>query len=91
MDSVTIFFIKTSNNAKNNGVKFKQKRGNVMKATLDRSGCISCGLCAETCPEVFRMADDGVAEVWQEKVPGEAEDRAVEAGEGCPVSVITVE
>ncbi|HCM13445.1 MAG TPA: ferredoxin, partial [Lachnospiraceae bacterium] len=28
-----------------------------MKAKLDRSGCISCGLCAETCPDVFRIAD----------------------------------
>lgn len=33
-----------------------------MKATLDRTGCISCGICAEICPEVFLMADDGVAE-----------------------------
>ena len=62
-----------------------------MKAKLDRSGCISCGLCAETCPEVFRIANDGVAEVYQEEVPAEIEDKAVEAQEGCPVSVITVE
>lgn len=62
-----------------------------MKATLDRSGCISCGLCIETCPEVFRMADDGIAEVYQEEVPAEAEDTAVEAQEGCPVSVIAVD
>lgn len=62
-----------------------------MKATLDRSGCISCGLCAETCPEVFQMADDGVAEVHQPDVPADVEDKAVQAQEGCPVSVITVE
>jgi len=62
-----------------------------MKAKPDRSGCISCGLCAETCPEVFKMADDGVAEVYQENVPKEAEDKAAEAQEGCPDSVITVE
>ncbi len=62
-----------------------------MKATLDRSGCISCGMCADTCPEVFRMAEDGVAEVYREDVPPEAEESAVEAQEGCPVSVITVE
>jgi ferredoxin len=62
-----------------------------MKATLDRSGCISCGLCPQTCPEVFRMADDGVAEVYQETVPTGAEDSAVEAQDGCPVSVITIE
>lgn len=62
-----------------------------MKATLDRSGCISCGLCASVCPEVFQMADDGVAEVHQAAVPKEAENRAVEAQDGCPVSVIVVE
>lgn len=62
-----------------------------MKAFLDRDGCISCGLCAETCPEVFRMADDGIAEVYVEEVPVEAEDTAVEAQDECPVSVITVE
>ncbi len=62
-----------------------------MKAYLDRDGCISCGLCPETCPEVFRMADDGIAEVYVDEVPAEAEDTAVEAQDGCPVSVITVE
>ena len=62
-----------------------------MKAYLDRSGCISCGLCPQTCPEVFRMGDDGVAEVWNEDVPPEVESQAVEAQENCPVSVIKVE
>jgi ferredoxin len=62
-----------------------------MIAKLDRDGCISCGLCSEICPEVFRMADDGIAEVWQEEVPEGFEDAAVEAQESCPVSVITVE
>ncbi|NLV49343.1 MAG: ferredoxin [Clostridiales bacterium] len=62
-----------------------------MIAKLDRSGCIACGLCISTCPEVFRMGDDGLAEVYQEKVPENAEASAVEAQENCPVSVINVE
>lgn len=62
-----------------------------MKATLDRSGCIGCGLCAGVCPAVFRMADDGIAEVYQEEVPAEAEKDAIEAQNGCPVTVISVE
>ena len=62
-----------------------------MKATIDRDGCISCGLCAGTCPEAFRMGDDGKAEAYQDPVPKEAEGNAVEAQESCPVSVITVE
>lgn len=62
-----------------------------MKAKLDRDGCISCGVCPEICPEVFRMADDGIAEVYVEDVPEDAEEKAVEAQESCPVSVIEVE
>lgn len=61
-----------------------------MKAIIDRDGCISCGLCAETCPEVFQMADDGLAEV----IGGITEDNetdAREAMEDCPVSVISIE
>ncbi|MPM23988.1 Ferredoxin [bioreactor metagenome] len=61
-----------------------------MKAIIDRSGCISCGLCVDTCPEVFQMADDGLAEVIGDTVPKEAEDKAAEARDGCPVSVISI-
>lgn len=62
-----------------------------MKASIDRDGCISCGLCVGTCPKVFRMADDGVAEVYVDTVPTGEEEAAVEAMDGCPVGVITVE
>jgi len=61
-----------------------------MKAKIDRDGCIACELCANTCPEVFRMADDGLAEVHVDEVPKEVEDTAKECEENCPVSVIHV-
>ena len=62
-----------------------------MKASIDREGCISCGLCAGVCPKVFRMADDGFAEVYVDPIPEDAEGDAREACDSCPVSVITVE
>ena len=62
-----------------------------MKASIDRDGCISCGLCANSCPKVFRMAEDGIAEVYVDQVPMEEEEAAVEAMDGCPVGVITLE
>jgi ferredoxin len=62
-----------------------------MKASIDRDGCIACGLCPSICPEVFRMADDGLAEVYIDEVPMDVEATAKEAEESCPVSVITVE
>lgn len=62
-----------------------------MKASIDREGCIQCGLCPSICPEVFRMGYDGPAEVFVDEVPAAVEDSAVEAQDSCPVSVITVE
>lgn len=61
-----------------------------MIAQLDRTNCIGCGLCAETCPEVFRLAEDGFARVIRERVPREAERSAVSARDGCPVAVISI-
>lgn len=61
-----------------------------MKAVIDREGCIACELCVDTCPEVFRMAEDGYAEVIVDEIPAEAEACAIESQEGCPESVITV-
>jgi ferredoxin len=33
-----------------------------MRAIVDEETCIGCGLCAETCPEVFEMNDDKARE-----------------------------
>lgn len=61
-----------------------------MKAEIDRDGCISCEACADTCPEVFRMADDGFAEAYVDEIPEEQEDAAQQAADGCPTSVIEI-
>ena len=61
-----------------------------MKATIDKVGCISCGLCASICPQVFRMGEDGRAEVYVDPIPESVEDAAMEARDNCPVSVITI-
>ena len=62
-----------------------------MKAYIDRDECISCGVCVDTCPEVFRFADDDLAEVYVDIVPEDAEETAIEAQENCPVSIITLD
>ena len=61
-----------------------------MKAKVDRDGCIGCGQCVGTCPEVFRIADDGHSEVYVEEIPKDAEEAAKDAAERCPAGVITV-
>jgi ferredoxin len=62
-----------------------------MKAFIERNGCIGCGLCSDTCPEVFRMDAEGLAEVYTTPIPSDAEASAKEAEESCPVSVIMIE
>ncbi|MEG0944730.1 MAG: ferredoxin [Angelakisella sp.] len=60
-----------------------------MKVKIE-DGCIGCGLCANTCPNIFRMTDEGVAEVYAQPNPDE-ESTAKEAADGCPVSVIMID
>lgn len=50
--------------------------------------CIGCGMCEGTCPEVFHMTDDGVAEAVNEDVDIVLEDAALAAQDGCPVDAI---
>lgn len=61
-----------------------------MKAFVDREGCIGCGMCANICPEVFRMGEDGKSEVYSEP-DSSTIHTANQAAEDCPVSVIEVE
>ena len=61
-----------------------------MRATVDEETCIGCGLCAETCPEVFEMNDDK-AQVKVSEVPENAQETCKEAAENCPVEAIQIE
>ncbi len=60
-----------------------------MKAVVDQDLCIGCGLCADTCPEVFRMNDDNLAEAYTDISPDTLE-KAEEARDNCPVEAITI-
>lgn len=61
-----------------------------MKPVVDRDLCIGCSLCADTCPEVFRMEEDGLSHVIDENPPAEEYDCVREAEEICPVEAISI-
>ncbi|HHV65283.1 MAG TPA: ferredoxin [Peptococcaceae bacterium] len=62
-----------------------------MRASVDKELCIGCGVCEAECPEVFRIADDGLAEAIEGELTEEVLEKAQEAKEQCPVEAITIE
>jgi len=61
-----------------------------MKAVVDKDLCTGCGLCEDTCPEVFEVKD-GIAIVKVSKVPEDLIESCKQAADDCPVEAITCE
>jgi ferredoxin len=62
-----------------------------MKGFVDKNICIGCGLCPTVCPEIFEMADNGLARASESEITDALVDSAKDAEEQCPVNAITVE
>jgi ferredoxin len=60
-----------------------------MKAVVDPDICIGCGLCADTCPGVYRMEGDKAVTSAQ-AVPADQEECARKGAEECPVEAIKI-
>ena len=39
------------------------------KITVDVTTCVGCGLCEQSCPEVFEVQGDGIAHVKADSCP----------------------
>lgn len=61
-----------------------------MKVSVDRELCTGCGLCVESCPDIFEL-DGDLARAKVEIVPEAAEECVQQAAEDCPASAIKVE
>lgn len=57
------------------------------KVSVDASTCVGCGLCEQSCPEVFLVQGDGIAHV---KAQVCATHNLKEVAEQCPVNAIKV-
>ena len=60
-----------------------------MKVRIEDT-CSACGLCVDTCPDIFEMGDD-IAEVIVDEVPEELEAEVQQAADECPSESIIVE
>ena len=52
--------------------------------------CTACGLCVDTCPDVFDMGDE-MAMVIVDEVAEEFEEAVQQAADECPVEAIIVD
>lgn len=57
------------------------------KVTVDTSTCVGCGLCEQSCPEVFQVQGDGIAHVKAEIC---SLHNLQEVADQCPVTAIKV-
>ena len=72
-----------------------------MKVTIDREGCIECGVCESQCPDLFELKDNEKARIVTKfrqngdaavgAVDGDQAVCAKSAENACPVSVIKTE
>ncbi len=61
-----------------------------MKASVDSDYCAGHGACVVTCPDVFRIGEDGYAEVLVDEIPVSLGEAVRQAGEECPTQAISV-
>lgn len=60
-----------------------------MKVTVDRSKCVSLGVC-ETISTVFELDDDADLVIHEDRVASEDLGRLREAVASCPVKALTL-
>lgn len=61
-----------------------------MKVVVDLTVCDLHGLCVDTAPEVFEIADDGALRVLMETPPETMRAKVEKAVRECPTGAITI-
>ncbi|MBT9475130.1 ferredoxin [Polaromonas sp.] len=63
----------------------------VLRVSADRSRCCGYGLCAQLCPQVYKLDADGLVYLETDVVPPELEEEAREGAAACPAEALAVE
>ncbi len=63
-----------------------------MKVKIDKELCTGCGLCEETCPDIFKLNEDGdMTELIKTEYDDDDIECIEEAIETCPTEAISLE
>ncbi|ABE36536.1 4Fe-4S single cluster domain protein [Paraburkholderia xenovorans LB400] len=63
----------------------------VLYVRADRSRCCGYGLCAQLCPQVYKLDENGIVYLESDTVPRELESDAREGAAACPAEALTIE
>lgn len=62
-----------------------------LKVVADRTACCGYGICAEICPEVYKLDDNGIVVIAVDFVPQGLEAKAREGAAACPQCALAIE
>jgi len=62
-----------------------------LRVFADRSRCCGYGLCAQVCPQIFKLDADGMVFLESDLVPPGLEEEAAEGVAACPAEALRVE
>lgn len=66
-------------------------KGVVLRVSADRSRCCGYGLCAQICPQIYKLDADGLVYLETDIVPPELEEEAREGAAACPAEALLVQ
>ncbi|MBQ1766485.1 MAG: ferredoxin [Aquincola sp.] len=62
-----------------------------LRVVADRSRCCGYGLCAQVCPQVYKLDADGLVYLDSDIVPAGLEEEAREGAAACPAEALQIE
>jgi ferredoxin len=64
--------------------------GATLRVIADRSRCCGYGLCAQVCPQIYKLDADGLVYLDSDVVPAGLEEEAREGAAACPAEALSV-
>jgi len=64
--------------------------GKRLKLEIDRAACCGYTICADICPEVYKLDSNSIVEEYHDVVPTHLEEKAREGADACPQNAIVV-